>query len=116
MEPNGLADEDPWAILGVPVDADDRQVRAAYLQKVKEHPPDRSAEQFERIRDAYDELRDPRRRAERLIRSVDPAADLVSLLDDGADARRFVGPEPWLAAMKQAPPRASADPRTGAKS
>ena len=115
MDRNGLADEDPWAILGVPVDADDRQVRAAYLQKVKEYPPDRSAEQFERIRDAYEELRDPRRRARRLIRSADPAAPLVSLLDDGAEARRFVGPGAWLAAMKQ-PPSASAGPGTGAKS
>lgn len=94
------ANEDPWAILGVPLDADDVQIRQAYLRRVKEHPPDRAPAQFERVRDAYEELRDPRRRAERMILSIDPAADLVSLLDDDAGRRQFVGPEPWLAALK----------------
>jgi len=99
---SGLApDADPWAILGVPVDADQRRIRDAYLRKVKEHPPDRAAEEFERIRDAYEELRDPRRRSQRMILSANPTAELVSLLDEGAPARRFVGPGPWLAALKE---------------
>ena len=56
-------------MLGISADADEEQIRAAYIRKVKEHPPDRSPEEFERIRDAYASLRDPRRRMrDRLLR------------------------------------------------
>ena len=94
-------DEDPWAILGVSVHADDQQIRSVYLQKVKDYPPDRMPEQFERIRDAYEDLRDPGRRSKRMIVSINPEADLVSLLNDGSNERRFVGPDPWLAALNE---------------
>ena len=50
---------DPTEVLGVGQDAGEEEIRAAYVRKVKEHPPDRSPEEFERIRDAYDSLRDP---------------------------------------------------------
>ena len=90
----------PRDVLGVSATATDEDIRAAYLLKVKEHPPDRSPEQFERIRDAYDLLRDPRRRARHLILSVDPGAPLASLLADHPRSRQFVGPQPWLDALK----------------
>jgi curved DNA-binding protein CbpA len=94
--------DDPWAVLGLAGDAGDEEIRAAYLAKVKEHPPDRSPEQFERIRDAYDLLRDPRRRAQRqlLWAGLPPTAKLVSLLPKEADHRRFVGPLPWRAVLR----------------
>ena len=90
---------DPWAVLGVDASATDEQVRAAYVRKVKQHPPDRDQEQFERVRDAYELLRDPRRRARRLVLSVDPLQPLPTLPDQAAD-RRHVGPGLWLAAMR----------------
>jgi DnaJ-domain-containing protein 1 len=93
--------EDPREILGVAPNAGDAEVRAAYLRKVKENPPDRSPSAFERVRDAYEILRDPRRRALYTFLSVDPAAPLVSLLPPQVPERRFVGPEPWLAALKE---------------
>ena len=93
---------DPWAVLALPVGACAADVRAAYLRKVRQHPPERSPEQFERIRDAYEELRDPRRRGERMIESVDPDAEFVSLLGDGAEKRRFTGPGPWLDVLEKA--------------
>jgi len=83
------------------MNATNEDIRAAYLKKVKEHPPERSPAAFERIRDAYEVLRDPRRRALRLLLAVDPYAPLVSLLADRALERRFVGPAPWLAALKE---------------
>jgi curved DNA-binding protein CbpA len=92
-------DGDPWAVLGVPPDADEEQVRAAYLARVKEHPPDRAGEQFERIRDAYHLLRDPHRRGQRRLLSADPRAKLISLLPEGVATRRYLGPGPWLAAL-----------------
>lgn len=94
--------DDPWAVLGLTPGAGDEQVRAAYLAKVKEHPPDRSPQQFERIRDAYEMLRDPRRRHQRTLLWADPHAPLSSLLSDEGNAKRFAGPEPWLAVLRKA--------------
>jgi hypothetical protein len=93
--------ENPWLILGVSVQADDNQIRTAYLQKVKIYPPDRAPEQFERIRDAYEVLRDPQQRSIRMLLSAHSEADLVSLLHPGAASRRFVGPEPWWAVLNE---------------
>ena len=91
---------DARQVLGIGYDAGDEQIRAAYLRKIKEHPPETSPEQFERIRDAYEILRDPRRRARDLLLSVDPDVPLVSLLDGVAPARRFTGPLPWQQVLK----------------
>ncbi len=91
---------DPREILGVSATATEDDIRAAYLLRVKQYPPDRSPEQFEHIRDAYEALRDPRRRARHLFLSVDPGAPLTSLLADHPKSRQFVGPRPWLDALK----------------
>jgi curved DNA-binding protein CbpA len=93
--------DDPRQILGIGLEAGDEEIRAAYLRKVKEHPPDRSPREFERVRDAYEDLRDPRRRARRLFLSADPAQPLASLLESRASERRFTGPDPWLAVLKE---------------
>ena len=93
-------DPDPRDVLGVSSAATEEDIRTAYVLKVKQYPPDRSPEQFERIRDAYQALRDPRRRARQLLHAVDPEAPLVSLLPDHPKARLFVGPQPWLDALK----------------
>ena len=93
--------EDAWKILGVAPNAGDVEIRAAYLRKVKENPPDRAPEQFERIRDAFELLRDPRRRALQTLMAADPSAPLVSLLPAQAAERRFTGPGPWLAVLKE---------------
>ena len=63
---------DPRKCLALGQDAGEEEIRAAYVRKVKEHPPDRSPEEFERIRDAYDSLRDPRRRMRDRLLSADP--------------------------------------------
>ena len=61
---------DLYALLGVPADADGDTLRAAYRALAKLHHPDladdataASTEQFIRIQEAYDVLRDPERRA-----------------------------------------------------
>jgi len=95
------APEDAREILGVAPNAGDAEIRAAYLRKVKENPPDRAPEQFERIRDAYELLRDPRRRALQTLLAVDPSAPLVSLLPAHPAERRFIGPGPWLAVLRE---------------
>ena len=101
MTPHTLPrSSDPWAVLDLPVGSGDGELRAAYLRKIRQFPPDRAPEQFERIRDAYDVLRDPRRRSELIIMSADPKAEFVSLLGEQTSQRRFTGPGPWLAALE----------------
>ncbi len=95
---------DPHAaarVLGVPPDASSEDIRAAYLRLIKDHAPDRDPEGFERLRDAYDVLRDPSRRTALLLLTGDPDAPLVGLLDDEPRRRHFVGPEAWLATLSR---------------
>jgi curved DNA-binding protein CbpA len=93
--------DDPCAILGVTEEAGDEEIRAAYLRKIKEYPPDRAAAEFERVRDAYEVLRDPRRRTRHLLFSGDPLDSLEHLVEGRRAPRRFTGPKPWLAALKE---------------
>lgn len=96
-----MAHDDPRQILGIPPDAGDVEIRAAYLRKVKEYPPDREPQEFEKVREAYEILRDPRRRTRQLLLSADPKQPLVSLLEGRVSERRFTGPEPWLAVLRE---------------
>ena len=91
---------DPREVLGVPINASEEEIRAAYLGKVKEYPPDRSPEQFEKVRDAYETLRDPRRRMRNLLFSADPEAPLAALVAGQTPERRFAGPDPWREVLK----------------
>lgn len=89
------------AVLGVSAGATEAEVRAAYLERVRLHPPDREPEQFERVRDAYEQLRDPRLRARQALEGPDPAAPLADLFAGAKPARRHAGPGPWLAVLKE---------------
>jgi curved DNA-binding protein CbpA len=91
---------DAREVLGIPVNASEEEIRAAYLRKVKEHPPDRSPEEFERIRDAYETLRDPRRRMRDMVLAADASEPLASLFDGLESERRFVGTQPWLEVLR----------------
>lgn len=53
---------DPYLILGVPPDADDATVHAAYLAAVKACPPEWDPQRFAAVRHAYDALRTRRDR------------------------------------------------------
>lgn len=87
-------------VLGVAENASIEEIRAAYLRKVAEFPPDRSPEKFESIRDAYDRLRDPRRRAKALLGSADSGWALVEYLKGLKPRRIFTGPQAWREVLK----------------
>jgi len=53
---------DPYTVLGLVPGATPEQIKTAYFACVREHPPERDAEGFKRIRAAYEQLRDPARR------------------------------------------------------
>jgi curved DNA-binding protein CbpA len=87
---------DPWSVLGLTDDASDTEIRAAYLAKVLEYPPDRAPQAFERVRDAYEQLKDPYRRAMRLLLQGNPDEPLMTLLKRDPATRLHVGPDAWL--------------------
>ena len=95
-----MTHDEPRQVLGVSPEAGDEEIRAAYLRKVKEYPPDRAPREFEKVRDAYETLRDPRRRTRHLL-SADPKLPLVSLLEGRVSERRFTGPDAWLAVLRE---------------
>jgi DnaJ-domain-containing protein 1 len=96
-----MTDENPFQVLGIAPEAGDEEIRAAYLRKVKQYPPDRAPQEFEKVRDAYETLRDPRQRTPRMLLAVDPLQPLASLAPERKPERKFIGPELWLAVLKE---------------
>ena len=52
----------PFALLGVAEDAGDDAIKKAYLQRVREHPPERNPDRFQAIRAAYEAIKTPKHR------------------------------------------------------
>src|SRR5260370_37752071 len=73
---------DPYETLGVLPHADEAEIRRRYLELVREFPPDREPERFAAIRAAYDEVRDPHRRLEAQLFSIETHDSIDSLLTD----------------------------------
>ncbi len=84
------------SVLGVAPGAAPEQVRAAYLERVRQHPPDTDPEGFEHVRDAWQMLCNPKQRSRSWL-DEEPAAPLTKLLDGPC----FAGPQPWLEAVRQ---------------
>lgn len=90
----------PYEILGISVNASEQEIRAAYLHKVKEFPPDKSPQDFERVRDAFEALHDPRKRARAMLVSTAFAEPLATLIDARPAQRVFAGPQLWREVLK----------------
>ena len=73
---------DPFEILGLAQGAGDDEIRSRYLQLVREFPPDRAPERFAEVRAAYDELRDPIRRLETQLFSLNTHESFEALSRD----------------------------------
>ena len=91
----------PFAVLGLDETAADADVRAAYLAAVRAHPPDRDPVGFQRVREAYDAIRDEDRRLDLRLFGPPPLDRLEALLEAFPDERRHVGPDPWLAVLRE---------------
>jgi hypothetical protein len=68
---NTATSADPFTILGVSRDAGEVEVRARYLELVKQYPPAREPEKFREIRAAFEAARDPLAIARRLVMPPD---------------------------------------------
>lgn len=64
---NPAASTDPFQVLGLPRDAGEAEVRARYLELVKQFPPEREPEKFREIRAAFEACKDPLAIARRLL-------------------------------------------------
>ena len=81
---------DPYLILGLPPDADDDAVHAAYLAAVKASPPERDPRRFESLRAAYEALRTHRARLAQALfdRSPPTLTDIMDRADPVGAPRR----------------------------
>jgi DnaJ-class molecular chaperone len=52
----------PYQILNVTAEASDTEIKQAYLQKVKDNPPDHDKHKFQSIHDAYTAVKDVKSR------------------------------------------------------
>jgi curved DNA-binding protein CbpA len=48
----------PYLVLGVPLNADDKTIRRAYLEAIKLAPPDHNPKRFQAVSAAFDQIRD----------------------------------------------------------
>ena len=92
---------DPYEALGVARDADEATIRQAYLARLREFPPERAPEAFERVRDAYQALSDPGRRAA-LVLVADLNRPFASLAQPGGRKRTAAGLDVWLEVVAEA--------------
>ncbi len=85
----------PYEILGIERQVDDQTVRQAYLELVRNYPPDRYPERFRLIHDAYEQLKDEQRRLTYYLFDCEPGMSLpfAVLRDRTADDSSRVPPD-----------------------
>ncbi len=79
--PMKMAETDPFAVLGVPPTASEDDVRARYLELVRQHPPESEPEKFQQIHRAYQAASDPLLVAKSLLRATPEIETWRSVLD-----------------------------------
>ena len=90
----------PFELLGVEETAGNDEIRAAYQRAILAHPPDRDPGGFQKVRDAYDAVRDEDARLELRLFGPPLFGSFSELLEEVGEARRYVGPGPWIATLK----------------
>src|SRR3989339_400545 len=91
-----------YLVLGLSPGATGEEVRRRYLELVKEHPPGRDPEAFQRIASAYEALRDDRVRVQEAIFGRSPPLDFETALRELVQARQPERGSPGLAALAAA--------------
>lgn len=102
---------DPFQILGVSRDASEAEVRARYLQLVKQFPPERDPDKFREIRQAFEAAKDPLTIARRLL--LPPDDDEVPEWSVAIEAQKRNPPRLSPAFLISLGNRAPGDPTPG---
>ena len=92
----------PYLVLGLSPDASGDEIRRRYLQLVKENPPGRKRDRFQRITAAYEALKDERTRVETAILGASRYDDFELALMDLVRARPLRRKRPGLKALLEA--------------
>ena len=88
----------PFEILGISSDADDKTVRQAYLAGLRQFPPDKDPQGFQRLRAAYEKVDTEMKRIAVSLDwpySLSTKEEILSVFATEGEYCK-VGPEPWL--------------------
>jgi curved DNA-binding protein CbpA len=80
---------DPFKVLGVPEDAGEVEIRARYLELVKQFPPERDPDKFREVQAAFAAAKDPLLIAQRLLV---PPSDEAPPWSDALEAQERMPP------------------------
>ncbi len=72
----------PCDVLGVTLADGDETIRQHYLEAVRRSPPERCPDEFKRVRDAYERIKDVRSRLEFLLFDPSQGEALEDLLEE----------------------------------
>ena len=79
----------PYEILDVAADVTDVEIKRAYLQKVKENPPDRDQGQFQLIHNAYSAIKDQKSRISYALFNI-PGTDFDELIEQALKTQQNI--------------------------
>jgi hypothetical protein len=94
-------EDNAFLVLGVSPEASDSELREAYLGKIKEYPKDANSEVFEKIKNAWKNVRDPLLKAAETLNYIDPDRTIAELCEVDSGIRRFAGPKLWGRVIKE---------------
>jgi len=69
----------PYMVLEVDRKASLAEIKRAYFKRVREYPPEEHPQQFKKIRNAYEQLKSPEKRAEVDFFLLQPPPELTGL-------------------------------------
>ncbi|MGH7485947.1 MAG: J domain-containing protein [bacterium] len=92
----------PYLLLGIPENMeDDDAIHNAWLDAVRRFPPDQHSEQFTRIREAYEMIRDRESRFRLRTFGDRRLRDIGALIGFFPVARNHAGAALWLATTRR---------------
>jgi len=87
---------DPYLVLGIDnQNASDESIHQAYLEAVRQYPPDKNPEHFQRIRDSYEMIKSSDDRVKINLFGMEKFQSLSDILPDGTKRLR-AGADMWV--------------------
>jgi curved DNA-binding protein CbpA len=91
----------PYVVLEIPTSADDQTIRRAYLNAVKDSPPESDSKRFQEVSQAYEKIKDETSRYRFILFNQDcPGKSPLDTLVQYAARKRKIDPLPFEA-MKE---------------